>query len=188
VISDYPEGNGRPMNQKHPAYIKLAIVVVLAVVFLLAVGNSIRTIGGLPSAPPVHPRRATKQPEVFPRVDSIAQGSPRQLWPTFNLMDIIANDPFAIAPADNKATGSSSPTAAQEVTKTSGGGIDTPSHATPAGEKSAAFAGRVQAIYRRNGRSAVIIDSRTLQPGDTIEGGGRIVDVDQHGVTVEIKE
>jgi hypothetical protein len=173
------------MNQK-PGYFKIGLVIVLALVFLLAIGHSVRSVwGGPPAAPIGAVGGVPATPAAVQEPTRPPQATTQQPWPIFELADIIAFDPFGSGqpeeppPAARGLTASASP-ATNEAGEASAGGR------TTAGEANAAPLGRIQAVYQRGGRSAVIVDSRTLRAGDSIEGTGRIIEVDQGGVTVEV--
>jgi len=44
------------------------------------------------------------------------------------------------------------------------------------------------AVYQRGGQTAALIGSKTVKPGDQLEGAGRVVDVDQAGLMLEVKK
>src|SRR4051794_2321069 len=113
------------MNAKQTNYLKIGLVVILAIVFVGVMANSALTI--LRPAPPAPPTRNASSADVHatpakpvPAAHTAAvpsatpatempHGSPpetnKSAWPKFALEEIVAYDPFAVAkPVDIAAS------------------------------------------------------------------------------------
>lgn len=146
--------------------IKYALAAVLAIVLGVVVFQTMKPVT------PVPPLRL--QPVSAP---ADASGSPatqitgRTVWPRIELEQVIAFDPFSprgVAPAAQTllVESESEETAEMEPTQV----------AKPAA--------RVQAIYRSGNRTAALIESRHVIPGEMLDGR-RILEIDATSVLLE---
>ncbi len=185
------------MNAKQNGYFKMGLVVVLALVFIGAVGNTVMTIRKASPPPPPPPRRSVDAasrppaPPVAPVAAAETTNAPaatpisKTAWPHFELAQIVAFDPFQ----DAKQV------AAAAIAKSAGAiaGED-PARASSApasaasGKSEPASSARIHAVYQRGSHTAAVVGSKTMRPGDQIEGAGRIMEVDQGGVVLEIRK
>ncbi|HEY2413098.1 MAG TPA: hypothetical protein VGI40_12690 [Pirellulaceae bacterium] len=190
------------MNAKQTSYFKIGLAVVLAIVFVGVMANSALTILR-PSPPPNRQAAKSQPPPASPAThaaapapsapvtaqapsETLKDNSSKQAWPKFALDEIIAYDPFAIAKAADPAALSKSSAAAAGDTKTATAATDESKTASSASET--ALTGRIHTVYQRGGRTAALIGSKTIRPGDQLEGAGRVVEVDQSGLMLELKK
>jgi hypothetical protein len=172
----------------NPKRFQVALAAVLAVVFLAVAGNTLYSLTARTTAPPPPPPAAgrSRAPEATVAAAPAGERHDR-VWPTFELAKITAYDPFALPgnglpeEADPAASAAAGPT-----NLAAGGALNGSPGELPGGEKAHPLTGRIKAVYRRGDRAAAIIDSRTVHPGDTLDGAGHILDVDHRGVTVQL--
>jgi hypothetical protein len=196
------------MNAKQTSYFKIGLVVVLAIVFAGVMANSVLKIVRASPPPPRPARHAARpQPQPIPSPSpaphaaapapaappttqapsEVPKGSSsRPAWPKFALDEIIAYDPFAIAKAGDTA-GSSKSSAPAAGDARSATAATEESKAAPTGSQPA-LTGRIHAVYQRGGQTAALIGSQTIRPGDQLEGAGRVVEVDQSGLMLELNK
>jgi hypothetical protein len=195
------------MNAKHTNYLKIGLVIVLAIVFVGVMANSVlKIVRASPPPPPTRhaanaqPRPAESQLPTAHAPASLAaataapqapseiskEGSSKGAWPKFALDEIIAYDPFAIAKAGDTAGSSKSTTQASGDTKSTAAATNDSKAASF--ESGPALTGRIHTVYQRGGRTAALIGSKTIRPGDDLEGAGRVVEVDQSGLMLELKK
>ena len=188
------------MNAKKNRYFKIGLVVVLALVFIAALANSVISIRRSPPPPPP-PRNvaAARQPSTahtpvqpvppLAAAQSSAAAMPQannnRTWPRFELEQIIAYDPFA--------SGNPAQAVAADPAQSGTPGNDSTPRTTKTGKEGTAkrendLESRIYAVYQRGGNTAALVGSRTMRPGDQIEGTGRIVEVDQGGVMLEVRK
>jgi hypothetical protein len=195
------------MNAKQSNYFKIGLVIVLAIVFVGVMANSALSILH-PSPPPLPPNRhaAKSRPQPAPSsspashpaapapagpvtvqalTETLKDNTSKQAWPKFALDEIIAYDPFAIAGASNPAGSSTSTTQASGDTKSAAAATNDSKAASESGPP---LTGRIHAVYQRGGQTAALIGSKTIRPGDDLEGAGRVVEVDQSGLMLELKK
>jgi hypothetical protein len=197
------------MNTKQTSYSKIGLVVVLAIVFVGVMANSVMTILR-PSSPPPPPIRhaaklqhqpATPQPTA-PRPAASASAtiamaqapseapkdhSSKPVWPKFALDEIIAYDPFAVAKlVDPVASLKSAGAASGDAKSAASAATDDSKAASP--ESGPTLTSRVHTVYQRGGKTAALVGSKTIRPGDQLEGAGRVVEVDQGGLMLEVKK
>jgi hypothetical protein len=194
------------MNAKQTTYFKIGLVIVLAIVFVGAVANSVLKI--VRASPPPPSRHAAKpqprpaaSPSAAPHAAAPAPPAPattqtpsevpkdnssRPAWPIFALDEIISYDPFAIAKAGDPAGSSKSSAPAAGNARSAAAATDESTNA-PSGSQPA-LTGRIHAVYQRGGQTAALIGSKTIRPGDQLEGAGRVVEVDQSGLMLELKK
>jgi hypothetical protein len=194
------------MNAKQTTYLKIGLVIVLAIVFVGVMANSVLKIVRASPPPPAlhatnaHPRPApsrspaphtaaatppaTAAPQAPSEISN--ESSSKGAWPKFALDEIIAYDPFAIAKAGEPAGSSKSTTQASDDAKSAAAATGDPKAASS--ESGPALTGRVHTVYQRGGRTAALIGSKTIRPGDDLEGAGRVVEVDQSGLMLELKK
>jgi hypothetical protein len=196
------------MNAKQSSYFKIGLVIVLAIVFVGVMANSALPILH-PSPPPLPPNRhaAKSQPQPAPSSspashaatpvpagpvtaqapsETLKDNTSKQAWPKFALDEIIAYDPFAIARASNPDGSSKSTPQASGDTKSAAAATNDSKAASS--ESGPALTGRLHAVYQRGGRTAALVGSKTIRPGDDLEGAGRVVEVDQSGLMLELKK
>jgi hypothetical protein len=198
------------MSAKQTSYFKIGLVIVLAIVFVGALANSVLTIRRasppvppparhaakpqpLPAAPVSSPPQAAAAPRTVaappatPAIKEIQQSptteTSKPAWPEFTLDEIIAYDPFAIAKSGDPAAPSRS-TASGDTKAAIPGATDDPK----AAESGSALPSRIHAVYQRGGKTAALVGSKTIRPGDDLEGAGRVVEVDQGGLMLEVKK
>jgi hypothetical protein len=198
------------MNTKQTRYIKIGLVVVLAIVFVGVAANSVLTINR-PSPPPspqrppraassgalAPPAAAQATPPLVPAAtspsDPRAEAPPpltkpeasKRTWPTFELAEITAYDPFSTSKAlDAVASSKSRPLSAGEGNEA----LPTAGPDSTPGDVRSAFTERIHAVYQRGGQTAALIGTKTVRAGDELDSGGRIVEVDQDGVLLEVKK
>jgi hypothetical protein len=197
------------MNSKQTSYFKIGLVILLAILFVGAMANSVMTINRASPPPPPPIRHATKSQVQQPGLASttphataaatvtsstvqatsemLKANSNKPIWPTFALEEIIAYDPFAIAKAGDAGIGIKSTTLGSgDATAATAPATEDAKLASIESER--ASAPRIHAVYQRGGQTAALAGSKTIRPGDTIEGAGRVVEVDQSGLMLEIKK
>jgi hypothetical protein len=187
------------MNAKQIGYFKVGLVVVLAIVFAGVVANSVMTIRRASPPPAPSPRQAmAAAPKPAEPAAAIAEAAPganetskaeesKRVWPKFELAEVIAYDPFAIAkPPDAVAalkSGSLTSADGKETIATSTDGA-----AAAKSEPESSFTGRIHAVYQRGGKTAALVGSKTVRAGDNLDGAGRVVEVDQNGLMLEVNK
>jgi hypothetical protein len=192
------------MNAKQYNYLKVGLAIVLAIVFVGAVANSVMTINRASPPPPARrvatttiqpaaqptavPRSATSSPT--PIIAAVSIETPQAatggvIWPNFTLDDIIGYDPFAIAKTADTTAVSREGVPGDAKQSTVGASDNSKG---PATVSESSFAGRIHAVYQRGGKTAALVGSKTVKPGDDLEGAGRVVEVDQAGLMLEVKK
>ncbi len=202
------------MNAKQTNYFKIGLAIVLAIVFVGALTNSVLSIRRastpIPSPPrhvakaqplpassasaashPAAPSRTVIAPPAPPVTKEIQPTPPaetgKSAWPKFTLEEIIAYDTFAIGKSTDPAAPSNS-TTSTSGTASGSARAGTGEAKAASAESDSVFAGRIHAVYQRGGRNAALVGSKTIQPGDQLDGAGRVVEVDQGGLMLEVKK
>lgn len=191
------------MNTKPNNHSKIGLVAVLALVFVAAIGNCVMTMSRSSPPPPPPPRGSVAAPQsalahaasppAAPLVVSQAPSTPlpetpnKRIWPRFELTEIIAFDPFSSGkPGPSLGTVTTAGQNASESKEAARGNVES----GKAGSKTRDpdFGGRIHAVYQRGGHTAALVDAKTVRPGDQIEGAGRVVEVDQGGMMLEVRK
>jgi hypothetical protein len=191
------------MNTKQSGYFKIGLVVVLALAFVAALGNSVMKISRsspppLPSprasaaVPQPEPAHAVSQPAAplvaTPTPSAALPGTPsKRTWPRFELAEIIAFDPFSNGkPVESLSAIKTAGQNAAEGKQVGRGNTESGKGGSTKGD--ADFNGRIHAVYQRGGHTAALVGAKTVRPGDQLEGAGRVVEVDQGGMMLEVRK
>lgn len=164
---------------------KLAAIPILA---LVLAGMLYRNFAGGSDAPPFAPPppRLMRVPlhgatAVVPNL--ISKLDAKQ-WPKIELEEIIARNPFGTWNSTdvNSAVASSSSTSAQKIGSPSADSRE-PTNQIKLTET--VTTEKVQALYRDAAGAAAIVDSHVIRPGDALEGGFKVIEVTNDGITVK---
>jgi hypothetical protein len=172
---------------------KLAMIPVLALVLAIVLYRNLSSSGVAVLRTPTaqsndQPLAGGPRPESEKRIDR-----KRPPWPQVDLNEIVACDAFQPWPSPEPARPSSEPARKDAVPETGSrkkGNHDAAQNTASAGvttKPQASNRGKLKAVFRDGTGAAAIVGSRVVRRGDVLEGGARVVEINAHGIVVELE-
>jgi hypothetical protein len=169
---------------------KLAMIPILALVLAIVLYRNLSSSGVAVLRTPTaqsndQPLAGGPRPAPEKRIDR-----ERPPWPQVDLNEIVASDAFQPWPSSEPARPSSEPARKDAVPETGSrknGNHDAAQNAGVTTKPQASNRGKLKAVFRDGTGEAAIVGSRVVRRGDVLEGGARVVEINAHGIVVELE-